>query len=588
LPTEQGHFKRWRTPEAGASDEAAAFGRTVGLQTLAGTLLWRRGIRDETAGQRFLDPKLTHLHDPALLRGAARAATRIVEAVRAKQDIVVYGDYDVDGITASAILYHTLRALGDDVKVRCYVPHRIEEGYGLNSEAIAKLADEGAQLIVSVDCGITAIEQAAIARSRGVDLIITDHHEMAAALPDAHTLVHPQLPGENGERYPFPDLCGAGVAYKLAWQVARTWCGGDKVSGALRTLLVDLLSLAALGTIADVVPLVGENRAIAMFGLRRVKQTPLVGLNALIDASSLRDEKIDSYHVGFVLGPRLNACGRMGHAKEAVKLLTEATPGEAAEIAEFLTAENNRRRDTERRIFEQARAMVRELGFHLPGVRAIVLGHAEWHAGVVGIVCSRLVEEFGRPTVLLSTTNGHAHGSARSIDGFSIHEAFGACADHLESFGGHAMAAGLRLATGKIPAFREAMIGYAAERLTEADLVPLLQIDCETPLAELSPLAVDQVRRLAPFGRSNPSPVVVIRGAKLSQAATPMGQTGQHMSMLVRQDGGAPIRCIGWKMSALVSKLPAGVTVDIAAEPTLNHWNGRTNVELVIKDLRWV
>jgi single-stranded-DNA-specific exonuclease len=552
-------------------------------------------VRDADAAAIYFKQSLANLHDPKLLPGACRAAERIVEALRKNQRIVIYGDYDVDGVTATAILYHTLKAADPAARVTCYVPHRLDEGYGLNAEAIAALCDDGAELIISVDCGITACGPAAVAKQRGVDLIITDHHEMDDTLPEAFALVHPRLPHADAERgeasgtlpYPFPEICGAGVAYKLAWQIARTWCNSDRVSQTFRALLIDLLPLAALGTIADVVPLVGENRVIAHCGLKRIRHTPFAGLDALIVASRLEDEqKIDSYHVGFVLGPRLNACGRMGHAREAVKLLTDATVDEAREIADMLNKANDHRRATERQIFEQAAQCVTDHGYDRDDVRAIVLADESWHKGVVGIVCSRLVERFGRPTVLLSLAEGEASGSARSIDGFNIHEAFTACASHLTKFGGHAMAAGLTLADSSVDAFRAAMIDYAAERLTVDDLVPVLQVDAAVELAALSPDVVSQIKRMEPFGRDNRKPRLLIRGAKLHQPARTMGQKARHLSMILNQNGDS-MRAIAWSMGDLAERLPAGSIVDVVAEPTLNTWNGRTNVELVVEDLRW-
>ena len=316
---------------------------------LTAQLLLLRGIGDPLAAERFLQPKLTHLDDPQIIPGMANAATRLVRAVAEKQPIVIYGDYDVDGVTASAILWHMLRQAGGDASI--YIPHRIDEGYGLNCEAIAKLAapeDGRKPLIVTVDCGITAREPAATARQAGVDLIITDHHQFDPAnLPDAFALVHPALDNEAAANETSP-LCGAGVAWKLAWAIAREHCGSERLPEAFRELLLDLLAFAALGTIADVVPLVGENRVITVHGLGRIKHTRFAGLNALINASRLSDEKIDSYAVGFRLAPRLNAAGRLGHARDAAKLFTFADPRETASIAEYLTCENERRRNTER------------------------------------------------------------------------------------------------------------------------------------------------------------------------------------------------------------------------------------------------
>jgi single-stranded-DNA-specific exonuclease len=575
----RGHFKRWRLapPIAGSASLADA----IDIDRFTAGLLIRRGITTPDAARQFLKPGWGDLHDPRLLPGAHDAAARLVQAVRLKQPIVIYGDYDVDGVTASAILFHTIKTAEPAAPVRCYVPHRIDEGYGLNAEAISRLIDDGAQLILSVDCGITAIEPAAIAKARGVDLIITDHHAMGPQLPDAAVLVHPQLPSTR-PAYPFPDLCGAGVAYKIAWEFARQWCGSDRVSSQFRERLIELLSLAALGTIADVVPLVGENRTITLMGLHRIKHTSLTGLNALIDASQLRDEKIDSSHVGFVLGPRLNACGRMGHASDAVKLLTEAAGEEAVTIARMLNSANEDRRATERKIFETAKAMVIERGFNSPDCRAIVLSDDDWHAGVVGIVCSRLVEAFGRPTILLSTANGHAHGSGRSIDGYNLHEALTACGQHLEKFGGHAMAAGLTLAKERIEAFRLALCDHAAERLTVDDLVPSLHVEAEMRLGDLAGPVVEQMQRLAPFGRENPSPVFAVRAAVIRKIDV-MGMHGKHLSMTIQQ-GQTMMRCVGWNMGHLKQELAVGVEVDVAGEPKLNHFNGRTTVEMQLID----
>jgi single-stranded-DNA-specific exonuclease len=585
MPTTRGHFKRWRWSDDVSDADTEPLERALRCSSLAARLLWRRGIRDAQAARRFFNPTLMDLHDPSLMAGCARAADRLVRAVRAGQKIAIYGDYDVDGVTATAILHHTLKTADPRADLVRYVPHRVDEGYGLNAQAIAELADQGAAVIVSVDCGITAVEPARVAAERGVDLIITDHHQRGPQLPDAYALVHPQLPDEQGRTYPFADICGAGVAYKLAWQIARAWCGSEKVTEPFKRLLVDLLSFAALGTIADVVPLVGENRTIARFGLGRIKQTPFEGLNALIDASRLRDEKIDAYHVGFVLGPRLNACGRMGHAREAVRLLTEAGAQEGLRIAQQLNTANDRRRAAERAIFEQARAMAVEQGMDQPDVRAIVLGHREWHIGVVGIVCSRMVEAFGRPTVLLNTANGSAHGSARSIDGFDIHQAFAACGAHLQTFGGHAMAAGLRLAVDQVEAFRLSMQDYAARHIAPDQLTAALDIDAEADLAGLTPAVVAELQRLAPFGRANPQPLLMARGLRINQKPAVLGAAGKHLSFIVNQ-GGSSMRCVAWNMAGLADRLPAGAEIDLVVEPAINHWNGRTSVELVVRDFR--
>lgn len=623
MRTEAGLLKRWRLRTVSPDDLAArdAIMRDTGVDRLVAGLVVGRGIRATTDAREFLKPRLAGLHDATLIPGIVPAAQRVARAVADKQPIVIYGDYDVDGVTASAILFHMLTLAGANVST--YVPHRIDEGYGLNSEAIRTLAREGGEgargqgakgagespsetsnepsspppsapspLIISVDCGITAVEPARVARECGVDLIITDHHEFDPHnLPDAYALVHPRLPARDGgdaaSPYPFPDLCGAGVAFKFAWHIARTICGTDKLPAEYRDLLLDLLSLAALGTVADVVPLRGENRIITAYGLGQIKRTRFAGLNALIDASRLRDEKIDSYHVGFVLGPRLNACGRMGHAKEAVHLLTRAEGDEAMRIAEFLTQENDRRRATEKSIFDEARDLVLERGFDKPDCRAIVLGKEGWHPGVVGIVASRLVEAFARPVVLLNInpSENEAHGSARSVEGVSIHEAISHCSSHLRTFGGHAMAAGLRLEATRVEAFRVALVEFVNTKLSEDELVALLDIDAECSFDQLSLPAVQAMHKLAPFGRDNPTPVLCTRNVRVERPAHRMGQQGRHLSLTLR-DGDRLMRAVFWSMGDLAPRLPAGVSVDVAYEPQVSTWQGNTRVELVVRDLR--
>jgi len=576
---QRGVRRRWRLADPQpAADELA---RSLGTHPLVGQLLARRGITDRDAAEQFLRPSLQHLHDPANLPGCADAADRIVHAIRSGQRICLYGDYDVDGVTGLAILYHTLRAADPNVDVQRYIPHRIDEGYGLNAEALGTIIDHGAELIVSVDCGATAVHPAAVTRERGVDMIITDHHELGSELPEAHTIVHPRL--QDGA-YPFGDLCGAGVAYKLAWQIARTFCGSERVSETFRTLLVDLLSLAALGTVADVVPLVDENRTLVQYGLGRIKHTRFEGLNALIDAARLRDETIDAYHVGFVLGPRLNACGRMGHAIEACRLLTDATGDDARRIAADLNAANDQRRDTERAIFQQAADRITERGYDKDDCRVIVLEDDTWHPGVVGIVCSRLVEKFGRPVVLLNTADNQAQGSARSIDAFNIHDAFTACAEHLDSYGGHAMAAGLKLPAASIEIFRDALTDYANAHLTRDDLAVALDLDGEVALADVTVDLVDEINRLAPFGRGNEQPVLLVPNVRIAQPPRPVGQQGAHLVLVVEQ-AGTTRRAIAFRMGPYADRVAEGQTLDLAVKPKINEWNGRRNAEIEIADL---
>ncbi|HEB61308.1 MAG TPA: single-stranded-DNA-specific exonuclease RecJ, partial [Phycisphaeraceae bacterium] len=428
---------RWTEPLVG--EEVSVL--SGNLPPLLSRLLRARGIETEHDAEKYLYPRLNHMHDPLLLPDMGKAAERLVKAVRNKERIVIYGDYDVDGVTSTAILYHAICCADPDANVRTYVPHRLDEGYGLNDEAMRTLAGEGTDLLVTVDCGISAVASAQLACDLGMDLIITDHHSLPGdgELPPAYARVHPRLPGSQ---YPFGDLCGAGVAFKLAWSFAVVWCGNERVSTAFRELLLECLPLAALGTVADVVPLLDENRTIVSVGLSRIRQSRLEGVQALINVSDLKGEKIDSYKVGFVLGPRLNACGRMGHAKEAIELLTTAKGKRAEEIANRINNLNKKRQQTERQILNTAVKMAEEQNLVSGNSRIIALAHEDWHPGVVGIVCSRMVDRYRRPTILMGRDGDICTGSARSIPGFSIYDALAGVSDNLLTYGGHEMAAG--------------------------------------------------------------------------------------------------------------------------------------------------
>lgn len=565
-------------------------------------VLEARGLTDPEHAQLFLSPRLLHLHDPSLIPDLDRAAERLLEAARRRERIVVYGDYDVDGVTATAILYHMLRAIEPEADIATYVPHRLEEGYGLNCEAISRLASEGARVIVSVDCGITALQPAATARGAGVDLIITDHHNPPASLadlPPAFAVVHPRRPDSG---YPFGHLCGAGVAYKLAWRLATMHCGGERVNTELRDLLVELLAFAALGSVADIVPLVDENRVLARFGLGRMPQTKLKGLQALLEASDLLGSTIDSYAAGFRLAPRLNAAGRLGHAREAVELFTTATGGRAAEIAARLTEQNQRRQSVEKAIAEQACEMVEAAGMHREGRRAIVLAHPDWHPGVIGIVCSRLVEKYCRPAVLLQRgglepgeglgaggTEAVCRGSGRSIEGFNLHEALSQCGDLFTTFGGHDMAAGLSMPAANLDEFTERFTAIANAAISPERLLHEIKVDALTTIDELLPETVVELEKMAPFGPGNPSVHVLIRGAELAAPPRILGKTGRHASLLLRQNG-RHMRAVawGWGEDGLAEELRRGVRLDVIVRPQLSMFDGRVSVEPEVRDIRAV
>ena len=566
---------------AGPFDAAEDLARQLSTTSLVAQVLHNRGLDEVEAARAFMGPQLTDLHDPTLLGQAVQAAKRIARAVENGEKIVIYGDYDVDGITGVAILHACLAMVG--AEAHYYVPHRLDEGYGVNAEAVESICADGAKLLITVDCGISAVRPLAVAAAAGVDVIVTDHHTPGGELPRAVAVVHPRL----GQQYPNEHLCGAGVAFKLAWQVAREICGETRVDEAMRTFLVEATALAALGTIADVVPLVGENRVLAFYGLKGLASTQHVGLQALLASASLTGRDLDAFDVGFRLAPRLNAAGRMGHAAQAVELLTTPDHKRARQIARSLDRQNTERQDVERAIAQEAAETVRAAGMDCPQTHAIVLGSETWHGGVIGIVASRLVERFGKPTVLVSFSGAVGHGSGRSVEGVDLVEALGACAEHLVGFGGHAMAGGVRIERRRLDAFAEALDAYVRDHRRDAPATPVLDIDAETTLADLTYPAVAHLARLAPFGQGNPPAVVAVRGCRLIGAPSRMGRRGQTLGIMLGQ-GGTTLRAVGFSMGDLADGLVGVNTVDVAGQPMLNTFNRRTTVQLQLRDVKWV
>jgi single-stranded-DNA-specific exonuclease len=559
------------------------------ISPIVAQVLHNRGVGDVEAARQFLNPELSGIHPPEDLPGATEAAERIHSAIRHGEKIVIFGDYDVDGITGVAILWHCLRLAGSEPDF--YIPHRLEEGYGISTEAIETLADEGARLIITVDCGVTAREPAARGKQLGVDLIITDHHNPHAdedgtiQLPEA-LLVHPRIAPPGTAPYPNPDLSGAGVAFKLAWAVAQRVSNATKVKPEFRDMLVDATALAALGTVADVVPLTGENRIIAHHGLRGLPQSRLCGLQALIQSAGLSGKKLGGYDIGFRLAPRLNAIGRMGHARVAVEMLTRSSPAEATRIAGNLEQQNQARQILERRIAEEARGMVVQQGQDSDTVRAIVLASKDWHAGVIGIVASRITEEFGRPTVLIALDGELGQGSGRSIRNFPLHEVLAQCREHLITYGGHAMAAGLKIAVDRIDAFREAFQARAGQMLTPADLTPKLRLDDVAALARLDEQLVADLARLEPFGAGNPSPGLSTDWLEVIGEPRAVGSAGTHLQVTLAE-GRTQCKGIAFGLARLLPELLDHRRCQVAFRPIVNEWRGRRTVEMQILDFRF-
>jgi single-stranded-DNA-specific exonuclease len=542
-------------------------------------VLINRDINTPSLAQQFLNPKLTDLIEPEQMPGAVKAAKHIVDAINQKKRIVIYGDYDVDGITSTSILWHLLELLGATAEY--YIPHRIDEGYGLNAEAIKRLAENDAQLIITVDCGITAVEEIKLANSLGMEVIITDHHLPSGSTPDAIAIVHPGLDG-----YANPDSAGAMVALKLAWAIVNITKTTGKTDPHLREFLLNATTLAAMGTIADVVDLRGENRILASFGLKSLVTSKLTGIKSLIETAELGGKDIDSYHIAFKLAPLLNAAGRMGHARLAVELMTSDNQVSCHRTAEYLKQQNSKRQQLQRKIFKQAKEMITTAGLNHPERRSIVLASDEWHTGVIGIVASRVIDEYFKPTIMINTSNGLGQGSGRSIDGFDLYAGLCACSQHLKSFGGHKMAAGLKIEKDNIPAFADAFEEHAAEHISDEQIVSHIDIDGECRISDLDESTVRQLNLLEPFGQGNPKPVFATNGVHRISPPRRVGIKGDHLQIAI-SDNTASVRCIGFNMGKLEKKLLEADQFSVVYEPDLNTYNGRTSVQFVLTDIRF-
>ena len=511
----------------------------------------------------------------------SEAADRIVRAIHADRPIVIYGDYDVDGVCGTSVLWACLKLAGAR-HVHYYIPHRVEEGYGVNAEALRRLAEtHQAPLVVTVDCGISAVAEAALARELGVELIVTDHHTIGADLPAADVLVHPRLPGST---YPCGDLCGAGVAFKLAWQICKSFGDGKKASPHLRDFLVQSLGLVAMATVADVVPLIDENRIIVRHGLLGIAAAPMVGLQALMKVSGCLDKsRLTTGQVGFGLAPRINAAGRLERAMRAVEMLTTDDPALAGSIAEELDLVNSRRQEIEREILREAQEMIRADG-GLKDRGAIVLGRKGWHPGVIGIVASRLVDFYHRPTVVVAFGDEFAQGSARSVPGFNLYEAIRDCSEGLIAYGGHAAAAGLKLTESHFPTFAQRFDERCRTTLTAEQLQKALIIDAEVMLSMLTLSVLEEIGKLEPHGIGNPRPLLLAGQVRVVGEPRLVGEQKNHVQLRLVQ-GNTQLKAIAWNMAEKAKDLKPNTSCSIVFHPSINEWNGRRDVQLELRDL---
>ena len=548
----------------------------IGLTQLQVQLLANRGLREPEEIEAFLDPPTVDRYpDPELLVGMRAAVDRICLAKERGERVAVYGDFDCDGVTATALLTISLRHFG--LEVEPYVPRRKEEGYGLNAEAVRELAARGCKLLITVDCGISGAHEVEEARKAKLDVIVTDHHHLPEELPAAAACINPKQFVEGCDVY--SDLAGVGVAYQLVRALVKR-CGLPR---GLRNS--DLLGLVAIGTVADVVPLKGANRSLVMHGVAALPRHTLPGLRALLERAGLNLDRMDTERIGFTIGPRLNAAGRMDDARVAYQLLMTEDGVEAADLSRKLEAHNRQRQARTNMIVDQAKAQARELG---DDTRIVVLGDAGWDGGVIGLVANRLVEEYGRPAVVMEEGEETSRGSARSTPNFNIVEALAEVKDLLAKWGGHTAAAGFTLETRNLPEFKRRLGKLADEKLDAEQMRPTLMADAEIEMSEVHGETLDSISRLAPFGAGNPQPLFMTLGARVLDAQV-MGQSGAHLKLVLASQPSGPsgeVEAIGWRMGHLLQQVRSRPRADLIFHIERDEFRGEMRLRARIRDIR--
>ena len=563
-------IKRWQiAPPA----PAIFFERLPAIHPLIAQILYNRGITESAAVAAFLDRALI-ADNPFQMQGM-EAAVRLARQALARGDlIVVYGDYDVDGVTACAILIQTLRSLGGQVLP--YIPNREDEGYGLNKDAITTLAEDGARLLITVDCGIRSLDEVAWARRQGMQVIVTDHHHLAEALPPAEAVLNPR---RSECAYPFKDLAGVGVAYKLAQALLRV--NRQSPLPTTRTELdeAELLDLVALGTVADMVPLLGENHVLVAKGVEAINAARRPGVNALLAVSGAEVGQVTTNTIGFMLAPRLNAAGRISEAMTALDLLLAPDMASAMPLAQELDTLNQERRTLTTDVQDRARALIMETDETPP---LLFAASADFPHGVVGLAASRLLDEFYRPAIVVSIEDEWSKGSARSIPEFHITQALDTMADMLLRHGGHAAAAGFTVRTERLPELKARLLALAREQLAGLTLAPTFQVDVEVPLEMLSWDLYREMEKLQPFGYGNPTPVFVSRRARV-RSARAVGADGRHLKLFLSDQQGRTWDAIAFRQGEWIGRLPD--LIDIVYVLKVNEWNGRVNLQLDVHDI---
>ena len=560
--------KKWTLKYKGEVKETN-LSKKINISPEISQILNNRGIENEKDAEIFMNPSLEYLRDPFLMKDMKKSTERIKKAIENKERIYIYGDYDVDGVSSTSILYLYFKSIGFPVKY--YIPNRLEEGYGINEDAIKKIHDDGCDLIITVDCGITSVKEVELANELGIDVIITDHHECQSEIPDAYAIVNPKQEDCN---YPFDMLCGCGVAFKMIQALTD--------EEEFKTSMFDYLEIVTLATICDIVPLIDENRIIVKNGLKLMKEGKNLGLRELIKVCGIETNKIGSSHIGFSIGPRINASGRLGYSYLGVQLFTTDNEDEAKEIANILEGKNIERQMIESKMYKEAEEILSS-DERFKDDKVLVIAKEGWQHGIIGIVASKLTEKYYKPTILLTIEDGEATGSARSIKGFSIFDALVSCKDLMNKFGGHEQAAGLALDAKNIDELRVRINEIADYNLSKEDLIEHIKVEYELKEDSATLDLVDNLHKLEPFGLSNPSPRFIMRDLLLTNIFK-MGKNKQHLKIIVENK--KSYECVGFNMAYLADNFQLGDKVDILFQVDENNYNNERKVQFLLKDIR--
>ena len=557
--------KKWQVYEADENRISELIDK-YNLNKLLATILVNRGITEEADIRLFLEPTRNDFHDPFLITDMKIAVDRIIKAIENKENVTIYGDYDVDGITSITVLKSFLQDRG--LEVSSYIPNRLDEGYGLNKDAIDKIVEQKCDLMITVDCGISAINEIEYANSLGIETIITDHHEPGNELPKAMAVIDNK---RKDSTYPFRELAGVGIVFKLIQAL------GIQL-GLKEEAYLKYLDIVCVGTISDIVPLVDENRVIAKLGLMLIKQTKNIGLKSIINSSGYT--KIDSNTISFGVAPRVNACGRMGKAEEALELFLSQNINEVNELTKKLNEHNRERQETEKAIFENAIAMIEKE--KLNEKKAIIVGGENWHHGVIGIVSSKITDMYFKPSILLSfEEDGIGKGSGRSIPGFDLHDALMKCLDTIDKFGGHSMAVGISIKRENLEKFKEEFEKIATENHID-EIIPIINIDAKINLGDINKEMVESLKQLEPFGEGNKMPIFAFKDLKIDSIRAL--SEGKHLKLTLKESN-YQINAIGFNLGYLAEEYRIGDKVDVAGVLEINTFGGTYNLQINIKDI---